>query len=37
MAGGGRMTLERATGLILDQARVLYYRWPDVEDEAPVR
>ncbi|MEX2447716.1 MAG: type I restriction endonuclease subunit R [Solirubrobacterales bacterium] len=35
-ASGGRMTLERATGLILDQARVLYYRWPDVEEEAPV-
>jgi type I restriction enzyme R subunit len=30
--GGGRMTLERATALILDQARVLYYRWPEVED-----
>lgn len=29
--GGGRMTLERATALILDQARVLYYRWPEVE------
>lgn len=28
--GGGRMTLERATALILEQARVLYYRWPDV-------
>jgi type I restriction enzyme R subunit len=27
----GRMTLERATALILDQARVLYYRWPDVD------
>lgn len=30
--GGGRMTLERATALILDQARVLYYRWPEVDD-----
>jgi type I restriction enzyme R subunit len=30
-AGGGRMTLEQATALILDQARVLYYRWPDVD------
>jgi len=29
--GGGRMTLERATALILDQARVLYYRWPEVD------
>ncbi|HEX2265395.1 MAG TPA: DUF3387 domain-containing protein, partial [Solirubrobacterales bacterium] len=29
--GGGRMTLERATALILEQARVLYYRWPDVD------
>jgi type I restriction enzyme, R subunit len=28
---GGRMTLERATALILDQARVLYYRWPEVD------
>lgn len=36
-SGGGRMTLERATHLILDQARVLYYRWPDVgEDGAPL-
>lgn len=26
------MTLDRATHLILDQARLLYYRWPDVED-----
>jgi hypothetical protein len=26
------MTLERATQLILDQARVLYYRWPDIEE-----
>jgi hypothetical protein len=26
------MTLERATQMILDQARVLYYRWPEVED-----
>ena len=33
-AGGGRMTLERATQLILDQARVLYYRWPDVEESS---
>lgn len=31
-SGGGRMTLERATALILDQARVLYYRWPEVDD-----
>jgi type I restriction enzyme R subunit len=31
VSGGGRMTLERATALILDQARVLYYRWPDVD------
>jgi type I restriction enzyme, R subunit len=31
--GSGRMGLERATRLILDQARVLYYRWPDVDDE----
>lgn len=30
--GGGRMSLERATALILDQARVLYYRWPEVDD-----
>lgn len=30
--GGGRMTLERATDLILDQARVLYYRWPDLDE-----
>jgi type I restriction enzyme, R subunit len=29
--GGGRMTLERATSLILEQARVLYYRWPEVD------
>jgi type I restriction enzyme R subunit len=28
--GGGRMSLERAAALILDQARVLYYRWPEV-------
>jgi type I restriction enzyme R subunit len=27
--GGGRMTLEHATALILDQARVIYYRWPE--------
>jgi type I restriction enzyme R subunit len=27
---GGHMTLERATRLILEQARVLYYRWPEV-------
>lgn len=34
--GGGRMTLERATALILDQARVLYYRWPEVDSwESP--
>ncbi len=32
--GGGRLTLERATKLILDQARVLYYKWPEVESEA---
>jgi type I restriction enzyme, R subunit len=32
VGGGGRMTLERAAGLILDQARVLYYRWPEVGD-----
>jgi type I restriction enzyme R subunit len=31
-SGGGGMTLERATQLILDQARVLYYRWPEVDD-----
>jgi len=31
-AGGGRMTLERASELILDQARVLYWRWPEVGD-----
>lgn len=30
-SGGGRMTLERATALILEQARVLYYRWPEVD------
>jgi type I restriction enzyme, R subunit len=30
-SGGGSMTLERATALILDQARVLYYRWPEVD------
>ncbi len=35
-AGGGRMTLERATRLILDQARVLYYRWPEVEADTAV-
>ena len=35
-AGGGRMTLERATQLILDQARVLYYRWPEVDDLSPI-
>lgn len=30
------MTLERATALILDQARVLYYRWPEVDSwESP--
>jgi type I restriction enzyme R subunit len=29
-AGGGRMTLERATALILDQARALYSSWPEV-------
>ncbi|HWD39616.1 MAG TPA: type I restriction endonuclease subunit R [Fimbriimonas sp.] len=29
--GTGRLTLEQATALILDQARVLYYRWPDVD------
>ncbi|HET7510434.1 MAG TPA: type I restriction endonuclease subunit R [Solirubrobacterales bacterium] len=29
--GGGRMSLERATALILDQARVLYYKWPEVD------
>lgn len=29
--GGGRMTMERATALILDQARVLYYKWPEVD------
>jgi hypothetical protein len=29
---GGRITLERATALILDRARVLYYRWPEVDD-----
>ncbi len=28
--GGGRLSLERATQLILDQARVLYYKWPEV-------
>jgi hypothetical protein len=33
-SGGGRMTLERATQLILDQARVLYYRWPEVDEAA---
>jgi type I restriction enzyme R subunit len=32
-AGGGRMSLERATQLILDQARVIYYKWPEVEAE----
>jgi type I restriction enzyme R subunit len=31
--GGGRMTLESATALILDQARVLYYRWPEGDDQ----
>jgi type I restriction enzyme R subunit len=30
--GGGRMTIDQASNLILDQARSLYYRWPDVED-----
>lgn len=29
--GGGRMSLERVTQLILEQARVLYYLWPEVE------
>lgn len=37
--GGGarrsRMSLDRATQLILDQARVIYYRWPEVETETP--
>lgn len=33
-AAGGRLTLERATALILDQARVLYYRWPEVDDQS---
>lgn len=33
-AGGrGRMSLDEATSLILDQARELYYRWPDVDVE----
>jgi hypothetical protein len=27
------MTIERATALILDQARALYYRWPEVDDQ----
>jgi type I restriction enzyme, R subunit len=31
--GGGRMTLERATALVLEQARVLYYRWPEVGED----
>ena len=31
--GGGRMTLERATQLILEQARSLYYKWPEVDAE----
>jgi type I restriction enzyme, R subunit len=30
--GGGRLSLERAAALILDQARVLYDRWPEVDD-----
>ena len=28
------MGLEQATQLILEQARVLYYRWPEVENDA---
>jgi type I restriction enzyme R subunit len=36
-SGSGRtMPLERATALILDQARVLYYRWPEVDDSPPL-
>jgi len=31
--GGGRMSLDEATSLILDQARELYYRWPEVDAE----
>jgi type I restriction enzyme, R subunit len=31
--GGGRMSIDEATSLILDQARELYYRWPDVDAE----
>jgi type I restriction enzyme R subunit len=34
-SGGGGMALERATHLILEQARVMYYRWPDVGEEGP--
>lgn len=30
--GGGRMTIDQASNLILDQARSLYYRWPEVND-----
>ena len=31
--GRGRMSLDQATSLILDQARELYYRWPEVDAE----
>jgi len=32
--GGGKpIDLDRATDLILEQARVLYYKWPDIEVE----
>lgn len=34
--GGGRLSPEHATQLILDQARVLYYKWPEVGTEADV-
>lgn len=30
------MTLEHATHLILDQARALYYRWPEVDEGGPL-
>lgn len=29
--GGGRMSLDQATSLILEQAREVYYRWPEMD------
>jgi type I restriction enzyme, R subunit len=36
--GGGdrRMSLDEATSLILEQARVLYRRWPETEGDLPI-